>query len=199
MNTNGISKLYHQLSSRERLPLILAASARGDDLERDRLARSAPREAFRVPDYFGLADGIQMQAIFHVNQLLDLAAIYWRGSEMLAHAGEFPPEERKARRKQMRDLVRALAYTFTAHVDGWKRFCEEWKLDGEVLLQSLPGFGTVREAEQSARGMAFTAEEATDWMRRTGDNPTARPITADDVAARMQAFVESRAEWWGVG
>ena len=33
MNTNGLAKLYDRLTPKERLPLILAASARGDEAE----------------------------------------------------------------------------------------------------------------------------------------------------------------------
>ena len=37
MNTNGLARLYDRLTPRERLPLIMAASARGDEMERERL------------------------------------------------------------------------------------------------------------------------------------------------------------------
>ena len=40
MNTNGLAKLYGQLTPKERLPLILAASARGDEAERNRPTKS---------------------------------------------------------------------------------------------------------------------------------------------------------------
>jgi hypothetical protein len=42
MTSTGLSKLYAHLLPRERLPLILAAQARGDEVEQQRLAASAP-------------------------------------------------------------------------------------------------------------------------------------------------------------
>jgi hypothetical protein len=197
MNTNSVAKLYPQLTPRERLPLIFAASARGDEAERDRLVRAAPKKAYQVPHHFGLADGVQMQVMFHLLRMLDVVGMFWLGTWLVADAEDFPGPEGKARLGRMRGFVRALAYSFTIHADGWKRFCESWQLDGEELLNSLPGYGTVQAAEEYVRSMAFTAEEATDWIRRSGGNPTANAATAEDVAAGMQAFVERRAEWWG--
>jgi hypothetical protein len=58
MNTKVLAKLYDRLTPRERLPLILAASARNDEVEGQRLAQSAPRMALRLPDYHGLGEGL---------------------------------------------------------------------------------------------------------------------------------------------
>ncbi len=55
MNTNSLARHDEILTPRERLPLIMAASARGDEAEAQRLAHSAPLVSLRVPDYFGLA------------------------------------------------------------------------------------------------------------------------------------------------
>jgi hypothetical protein len=57
VNTNGLAKLYDRLTPHERLPLIVAAAAWGDDQERQRLMGSAPKKLYEVPDYQGLADG----------------------------------------------------------------------------------------------------------------------------------------------
>ena len=51
MNTKGLAKLYDRLRAAERLPLLVAASARGDEAEAQRLRRSAPRAARLLPDY----------------------------------------------------------------------------------------------------------------------------------------------------
>src|SRR5947209_20597717 len=74
MNTNGLARHYDTLTPRERLPLIMAASARGDAVERDRLARSAPREHFSLPDYHGLAEGVLLAALLRGLAVLELAA-----------------------------------------------------------------------------------------------------------------------------
>jgi hypothetical protein len=74
MNTNALAKLYDRLTPRERLPLIMAASARGDEQERSRLMASAPRVAYQVPDHFGLAMSFQEVGNHHFMQLLHISA-----------------------------------------------------------------------------------------------------------------------------
>jgi hypothetical protein len=83
MNTNCLAKLYDRLTPHERLPLIVAASARDDETERQGLAHSAPCDRFRLPDYHGLAEGLLLLSLFHVTQLLDLAVMYWRTTALL--------------------------------------------------------------------------------------------------------------------
>jgi hypothetical protein len=84
MNTKCLAKLYDHLTPRERLPLILAASARGDDVEGERLARSAPRMALRLPDYHGLGEGLFLASLFHLIGVLDVAALFWLTQGRLA-------------------------------------------------------------------------------------------------------------------
>jgi hypothetical protein len=50
MTSTGLTKLYAQLLPRERLPLILAAQARGDQQEQQRLEALAPLRVWRLPD-----------------------------------------------------------------------------------------------------------------------------------------------------
>ena len=78
MNTNGLARRYEALTPWERLPLLVAASARGDEVERDRLARSAPQHDFRVPDYWGLCEGLEELATMYLLHQLELAALYGR-------------------------------------------------------------------------------------------------------------------------
>jgi hypothetical protein len=84
MNTNGLGKLYEHLTPEERLPLIIAASARGDETECTRLVESAPREGYRLPDYYGYAEALVLASLFHAIQLLDLAVLYWHASGLAA-------------------------------------------------------------------------------------------------------------------
>jgi hypothetical protein len=58
MNTNGLAKHYGILTPEERLPLILAAADRGDAAEADRLAHTAPRKGWELPDYHGFGQAL---------------------------------------------------------------------------------------------------------------------------------------------
>jgi hypothetical protein len=195
MNTNGLAKLYEHLTPKERLPLILAASARGDEVERERLARSAPKEGFRLPDYYGLAEGMQLVSLLHLLELLDVAALHWQAGGMLAEWEALSEEGEENPPKRLRATVGVFAYVFTTKLDGWRRFCSEFNVDPELLMNALPGYDTVKRTEAAARRAACTAEKATAWLRERG-NGTATALTVETVAASLWEFVNSRAEWW---
>jgi hypothetical protein len=78
MNTKDLAKLYDQLTARERLTSIIAASVRNDVVERTRLKDSAPSIAFTVPHHYALAQALTTAAHYHLLTLLDLAAIFWQ-------------------------------------------------------------------------------------------------------------------------
>jgi hypothetical protein len=197
MNTNGLAKLYDRLTPKERLPLLLAASARGDEAERDRLARSAPREGFRLPDYHGLAEGLLLASLFHLLELLDLAALYWQTGGLLEQWEALADEDDDhAPPQRLRATVGMFSCLLTAKLDGWRRFCSEFKIDAELLMSDLPGYDTVKRTEEAARIMTCTAEEASAWLREAS-NETAQALTAESVAASLWHFVNNRAEWWG--
>ena len=196
MNTNGLAKLYDRLAPMERLSLILAATARGDDAERERLASSAPMETYRLPDYHGLAEGMLFAALFHMIELLDTAALYWQVQGLVDQEGGLGKAGNKALLDRFTALVRAFGYILTARVDGWKLFCAGLKAGPDLLLRGIPGLETAGRAEEAARGMAFSAAEMADWVRRGKGGP-ARVMTAETEAAAWRTFLEARAGWWG--
>jgi hypothetical protein len=196
MTTDCLARLYDRLTPRERLPLIIAASARGDDADRARLVGSAPTSLFRVPDYYGLADGLRTLAMFHVAEMLDLAARYWRGSGMLTQEEDFRGRAGKAERARWFDAERMLGYLLVVNGDGWKRFCSEMRVDGDLLLKELPGYETLARAEEVGRLMAFTREDAAAWIRKMC-GPSAEALTSDAVVASMWEFLDCQAERWG--
>jgi hypothetical protein len=193
MNTKGLAKHYGGLTPWERLPLILAASARGDELERDRLARSAPEVVYRVRDHFGLAMAYREVSQTHYMELLHLA-----GNYLAALALAETWEEGKHTEK-MRRAALALGYVFGVSLAGWRRFCQEHHLEPEaqVCWACLPGFDTVRWAEAEAERAAFGEEGAARWLDETGGGQAVKVPTAEDVAAGLREALKARAEWWG--
>ena len=85
-DTNGLARLYDRLTPRERLPLLVAAAARGDEQERHRLARSAPTQLQQVPDYYRLGDALQQVLLLQVARAADAAARFWRAQALLLTA-----------------------------------------------------------------------------------------------------------------
>jgi hypothetical protein len=212
MNTNGLARHYDALTSWERVPLIVAATARGDDAEAECLARSAPRHRFLVPDYFGLVEGLQSLTMLYVLRQLEIAAEFENSLDLLdlwalesLHWDEPPADERCQR---LWKLARVLAYQLVTRADGWKLLCQEMHLDPEVLPRLLPGFEKVRRIEDLARTAACTAEEALAYFRERfeageaaqGKTPTTprewHIDTAADVARSMREELEEQAGNW---
>jgi hypothetical protein len=178
MNTNDLAKHYDQLTARERLPLILAASARADAVERQRLLDSAPRVRFEAPHHFRLADALFEAAHFHLITLLDLAATYWQWwglwgwhclrdeTEKDNSGGRGKRAAAAARTKEARiyNLTRYHAFLFVTHVDGWKQFCAELSIDAAALRNDMPGWRTVTRTEGAARELAFARDDAMMFM-----------------------------------
>jgi len=198
MKADGLAKLYDRLTPRERLPLIVAATARGDEADRARLLASAPASLFRLPDYFGLAEGLRTLALFHVAEMLDLAARCWHASGMLAQEEDFKGRAGKAERARWLDAERMLAYLLVVHADGWRRFCSELRVDDDLLLRELPGYETLARAEEVGRIMAFISEEATAWARQTNGG-SAEVLTVDTLVASMRELLDRQAERRGTG
>jgi hypothetical protein len=209
MNTDPLARHYEVLTPWERLPLLVAASARGDAVEEDRLARAAPTNGFRVPDYWGLAEGLDDLVKLYLLKQLDLAAFYWRFAGLLErHSWDHPSRQERQRDERRWQLLKLLAYRYVVRADGWRLLCAELHLDPEVLLKELPGYEAVQQMEQAARLIAFSAEEALAFLR--ADAEANRPAednipgvrreyqmdTAADVAQSMRAFLQARLDAW---
>ena len=196
MKVDCLAKLYDRLTPRERLPLIVAASARGDEADRARLVASAPTHLFRVPDYYGLAEGLRSLALLHVAHMLDLAARYRHASGLVAQEGDCKGRAGQAERARRLDAERMLAYLLVVNAEGWTRFCSEMQLDGDLLLKNLPGYETLTRAEEVGRLMAFTRDEPAARARQTNGDSAVVP-TSDAVVASLWEFVKRQAERWG--
>jgi hypothetical protein len=205
MNTNGLARHYKALTPWERLPLIAAASVRGDEVERDRLARSAPRHDFRVPDYWGLCEGLEELAALYLLRQLDLAALYWRVASSLGRRPLFRGGKRNRRRRQrLRNGLRMLAYCCATRADGWQLLCAGMHIDQEAVLDGMPGQETVLRMVEEARLAAFGPDEAAAYMRTRKEAAPAKEAktlevgrsnhvdTAEDVARAMRESLEAR-------
>jgi hypothetical protein len=195
MNTNGIAKHYETLTPLERLPLIVAACYRRDDVEAERLARSAPRLGFQLPDHHGLAEALFVSIVFHVMTQLDRIALFWNGEGLVESWHTFGSKEQGAKAKQLADLVRMMGRTITVEAEGWKRFCSELHVDPQTLLRDLPVYSTLERGEEAARINAFSDEEAGAFLRKEfGEDAMPRDI--EDAAKEMRTFLDTWNERW---
>jgi hypothetical protein len=188
VNTKGLAKHYDSLTPWERLPLIMAAAARGDEQERSRLVSSAPPVTYRVPDHFGLAHAFRDMSDWHFMDLLNLAANYFQA---LGLADSTPGKTAE----RMSDVALLLGYLFKVTLAGWRLFCAEYHLAPELCWSCLPGFDTVKRAEAMAEAAAFTPEDVRRCLQRSGQDGAKVP-TAEDVVAGLRYCFKARAEWW---
>jgi hypothetical protein len=76
MNTNTIAKNYPALTPEERFRLILAASGRGDEVERERLASAGGRITLTMQDHAPYAHAFEEVALLVFIEMLEEAARY---------------------------------------------------------------------------------------------------------------------------
>jgi hypothetical protein len=189
MNTKTLAKQYGALTPRERLPLLLAADARGDEEEKSRLALSAPRVCHRVQDYFGLGYAFLEISWVQFMEVMNLAATYL---ETVQLAGTITGESAQ----RAWDAVCVIGYAFQAQLDGWRLFCAEDHLDPEVFWSALPGLDRIKRAEQEVfEQAAFLAEGVRRWCERSGRDGAVP--TVEHIAAGLRASLNARAAWWG--
>jgi hypothetical protein len=176
MNPKVLTKYYDQLTARERLMLLVAASVRGDPVERQRLLDSAPRAAYLLPHHHALAQALSEAATMHLLTLLEVAANFWQWwglwgwSELRSQRRAGPDqagvpdaeeaEDEQAEVVRVMCMVRYQAYLFVTHQEGWKQFCQAWPLEPEALLQIKPGWDMVVRTEAQAREHAYAPEDA---------------------------------------
>jgi hypothetical protein len=118
MNTDRLAKMYHALTAQERLPLLLAAEKRGDKAEHQRLAKSAPRSVWQMPDYQHRLLGLNVLALSYVADQLENLATYWHASWRLTDNDDQKPKDWL----MTRDVS---AYVFCRQEEAWRLFCQE--------------------------------------------------------------------------
>jgi hypothetical protein len=197
MNTTGLARYYESLSPRERFPLMVAARLRGDDVEAERLVRSAPMQAFAVANYHGLAGAMGELSLLHLCRLLDGAARLGQAEGLLASLRRYVKDRdrRQQREFQIAFDARLEAYSFLVAREAWERFCAELHLDPEALLRILPGYATVQVAAASARVLAFSPEKAAEAFRLRWGDGAAVP-TVETALADLRQALAARESWW---
>jgi len=199
MPTTALVRLYDTLTPWERLPLLLAAAFRADALEVDRLARSSPASAFRIPDHWSLVTGLESLAKLYLLRQLDGASTVWRLVGAVESGGTDIEQQRDER---LWKLIRLEAYRITVRAAGWQQFATDLRVDALGILTALPGHEAAQQAEEFARSVAYTAAEAATFVQELGrQDPAAgaleiRMETAADVAVALRRALEQHQEAW---
>jgi hypothetical protein len=195
MNANALAKHYERLTPEERFRLILAASGRGDEAERDRLAKSGQRITLSMQDFMPHAHAFDELAFLVFIELLEEAARYLdlfeRADEVRDlfgddEAGDEDDDEGEEGQdgqadagapggdtgkppvwQRSLDLALAAGFMLRTAADGWKLFCKRLSVPPFLLWEGLPGFDRLQRALRLAEKAAFTAEGFLRWLNRT--------------------------------
>ncbi len=176
MNPNVLTKLYDQLTARERLTLLIAASVRDDPVDRQRLLDSAPSTPYRIRHHHVLAQALFEAATAHLLTLLEVAANFWHwwglwgwselrsqrrtATDQLGAKDTAKAEDEESKAVRILCMVRYQAYLFVTHREAWRQFCKEWPIEPEALLQIQLGWDMVVRTEAQARQLAYSLEDA---------------------------------------
>jgi hypothetical protein len=188
VNTDKLAKHYPNLSSAERLSLLLAAAARGDDLEHTRLADAEPWVDWRVPHTFGRSLAFLLVCAYHRMEQLELAALFFKASAVAdAIRGELSTKCRNA--------AKLYGYLVKINEEGWLKFCEREQLNAGVCIAVLPGECALALAAEEAELVGLAASELLDYARLHKETPFT-PKTAESVADALQAIYKMFVERW---
>lgn len=200
MNANAITRNYDKLTPDERWRLILSASERGDEIERERLSRSGDRLRLALPNYFHLAQTFLELGFLTFIELADEAARYlealqWADSWAVERTEPAPDDNRMMR------LALASGYMLKAKAGGWAAFCKRRGAPAWLLWEEFPGYDRLRRALELAEKVAYSAEEFVRWHNATRKPGTPAiadaPLTVQGVADATEKAFRNRAEWWG--
>lgn len=184
----ALARHYPSLRPDERLALMLAASARGDEVEHDRLVATAPRVSFTTVDTFPRAAAFREVLDRFRAERLELAARFFQAKRLAEDYDEGPGG-------RMGNVARAFGYLLLAARDGWAAFCEEHMLPCGGLEVALVGGDVLGTAEAEAAGDGVTAEEVAALFAAKG-KPVGAVKTAASMAADLAEAFRIRLAWW---
>jgi hypothetical protein len=218
MNASVVGRHYRSLTPEERFRLIFAASGRGDEAERDRLANAGRRITFSASDYSPYAHAFDELALLIYIELLEEAASYlealnWaddthflsdNGEDDEAESTDSPqggsatgsvkddPRERPVWKRAL-DLALATGFVLRTKTEGWKTFCQRLNVPPFLELQDLPGFDRLQRALATAEEVSFVSEGFLSWLnviRPAGAPEVATvPLTVEGVAKPYGGFI----------
>lgn len=178
----GLEKFYDKLNPRERVALINAAWARGDEAEAVRLGDTAPRLLYKVAEHVWYGTALRQVEMCYLVTQLDHCATLWRWRALVAGT---------EREERSRPTLQALCYRMVQAADGWALFCEGIGIIAPGTISELREYGTLAETLDLARLLAFTQVEMVDWLEANGSNAGA--ITPEESAAQWRQALEALA------
>ncbi len=219
MNASAVAKHFDCLTPEERFRLILAASARGDEAERDRLVRMGDRITLSMPQHAPYAHALEELSWLTFVELLEEAALFQDAlvrtdetrnafasdaEEEVEDTSELMDDAEDGRQLEIWDrwysLALAAGYMLRIKVGGWQLFCKRLGLSPFSLWEGLPGFERLQRTIALTDRIAFTPEGFLRWFNRIrppgSTEHTEVPLTVEGSADTADKIFRARVEWW---
>jgi hypothetical protein len=181
-----LTRHYEKLTPRERFSLIVAAGIRGDEADREKLMRSAPKKAFSVPNHRGYAEGFADVGSLYVAQQLETGIWMWRVLAMIEGDQKDSP--------RWEQCLAMFASRFLVWRKAWRMLCEEYGVDGDAVLSVHPTWKTVQQLAELAEILALSPDEAAVYVHERDEE--ASLVTAEEICEVLKEAVEERVRWW---
>ncbi len=219
MDTKVLAGDYDRLTPEERYFLIVAAGARGDEIEQGRLSSAGKEVHQSVLDHSPYCHALQELNNMISFELFDAAVRLdeecrrlgeWdkKGMRDLKSAAE-TTETNLSSKAFLRDSVRwqkrlnwvlAAGFVLRIKAEGWKLFCDRHHIPPFAFMKLLPGFERFERALSIAEKVSFNPEGFSKWlnrMQKPEDALVTKVLTAEDEADSHEHFFQERARWWG--
>lgn len=205
MKIPTLHRQYDAFTPEERFRLIVAASARGDEVESDRLQRSAMRLTLVTGEHVPWSHAFQELALLVYVELLADAAEYQDMLHHYAHADRDEDDDSPSPSlaDRHRDVAYARGYFLRTKLAGWVMFCEARTLPPYLLWESLPGYDRFREiaalteTSETRPSLAFTSEELTAYLARFRPCDTPPTLSTPTTSAcELEETFLTRVRWW---
>ncbi len=170
MNLNAVAKQYGRLTPEERFRLILAASGRGDEAEKDRLATAAERITLSMQGPFACtsAQAYNELALMIFVGLLEDAARYNNAVVRAGHAADILGDDEDDEAVDDPDLTAdaepavttfdrsvlgrdwdvalVTGFVLRTKADGWRLFCKRLSVPPFLLWEGFPGLDRLQRS-----------------------------------------------------
>jgi len=225
MKAPPLAKNYGSLTPEERFRLIMAASGRGDEAERNRLKNAGGRITLSLQDHAPYAQAFDELALLIFIELLAEAASYQEGfliaddtrdnlgadeageeeSDDAAEEKDAAADEEDASQEpacfRALDLALAAGYVLRTKANGWKLFCERLNVPPFLVWEIHPGFDRLQLVLAMAEKAAFVPEGFLRWLNRLRPKGepelTVVPLSVEGVADETEKAFRWRVQWWG--
>lgn len=220
MTDQSLQRHYAELSGEERFRLILAASGRGDAVEKERLSKSGRTISLVSQDHAPASFAFNSLSLVTYIELLDAAGFYREVMTMEEHEEDWAFEKRKGKHQieeeddeyvpldiaGLKPEKRTLGMTLAAgcilreKAKGWVLFCERIGVPPYLLWNGLPGYDRLKRDIEIAETFAFSREALLRWCNRKGEpgeKKIKQVISAETCADEAEVMYREQVEWWG--